>query len=337
MNFAALSAEDAPKTLYHYTSLEALQSIVKSKKLRASNIRFLNDMSETLIFRQDVLEVLRQRANGGERAQALAELIDHIESRPLQSLFVASFSEKGDLLSQWRAYCPPGLGVSIGFNSSCLQENWVWNPHDNQEPFFLSSSLTKIRYYGKSQRAELEQDIDDLIAIDGDDAVFAAVGMIISLFPGSGLPRSAITEVTKIFAEAIIKVEGGPNSFNGFRSAPPLRSVAAWIAMLAPLIKHDAFEEEREWRKVVSKDFRNMPGQQFRMGKSTLIPFIEVMLNVVTKEAECVAREDDFIHEVIVGPTPTPELTVEALHSFFQSEGYSKVEVRISQVPFRSW
>jgi hypothetical protein len=31
------------------------------------------------------------------------------------NIFVASFSERGDLLSQWRAYCPHGAGFSIGF------------------------------------------------------------------------------------------------------------------------------------------------------------------------------------------------------------------------------
>ena len=34
--------------------------------------------------------------------------------------FVASFSENGDQLSQWRAYCPKGNGFSIGFRYSDL-------------------------------------------------------------------------------------------------------------------------------------------------------------------------------------------------------------------------
>ena len=35
-------------------------------------------------------------------------------------MFVASFSEERDSLSQWRAYCPSGAGYSIGFDARNL-------------------------------------------------------------------------------------------------------------------------------------------------------------------------------------------------------------------------
>ena len=80
-----------------------------------------------------------------------------------------------------------------------------------------------------------------------------------------------------------------------------------------------------------------MPGQQFRSGKSTLIPFVEIMLDVMREGADCVPREDYFINEVVIGPTPTPELTSEALRSLFEAEGHPGVVVRTSQIPFRDW
>ena len=36
-------------------------------------------------------------------------------------IYVTSFSENGDLLSQWRGYCPKGSGVSIGFHFDKLK------------------------------------------------------------------------------------------------------------------------------------------------------------------------------------------------------------------------
>jgi hypothetical protein len=93
----------------------------------------------------------------------------------------------------------------------------------------------------------------------------------------------------------------------------------------------------REWRKVITKDSRPMPGQQFRTGKSTLIPFIEIMLDVMREGAQCVTRKDYFIDEVVIGPTPTPELTVEAISSLFYSEGHPEVVVRTSSIPYRDW
>lgn len=40
---------------------------------------------------------------------------------PSVSIFVISFSELGDLLSQWRSYCPPNRGVSLGFEPDELK------------------------------------------------------------------------------------------------------------------------------------------------------------------------------------------------------------------------
>jgi hypothetical protein len=43
-------------------------------------------------------------------------------------VYVASFTEEGDLLSQWRGYCPKG-GFSVGFASNLLSD--VANKHDS--------------------------------------------------------------------------------------------------------------------------------------------------------------------------------------------------------------
>jgi len=80
-----------------------------------------------------------------------------------------------------------------------------------------------------------------------------------------------------------------------------------------------------------------MPGQKFRPGKSTLIPFVEIMLDVKRLEAECVPRDEYFIDEVVIGPTPTPDLTFEALRSLFDSEGHPEVNIRQSRIPFKDW
>jgi hypothetical protein len=38
-----------------------------------------------------------------------------------EAIYICSFSSDGDLLSQWRGYCPPGSGFSIGFRLRELQ------------------------------------------------------------------------------------------------------------------------------------------------------------------------------------------------------------------------
>jgi hypothetical protein len=126
MDFAYLSLEEQPpNTPYQYTSLEALVSIVQSKRVWASNIRFLNDHSESLWLRQHVISILTRKGSSTGQEERMSEIIAMIEAWPPFSLFVASFTEKPDDLSQWRAYCPPGLGVSVGFSTRCLSEQWI--------------------------------------------------------------------------------------------------------------------------------------------------------------------------------------------------------------------
>ena len=100
------------------------------------------------------------------------------------------------------------------------------------------------------------------------------------------------------------------------------------VAVFAPIFKDIAFEEEQEWRLVLSKIPGPMPAKQFRAGKSTLVPYVDAELQV---------KEGYFIKEVIVGPTPHPELSVEAAGALFQSLNHPEVSVRASNVPYRHW
>jgi hypothetical protein len=116
------SAVPEKDRIFHYTSQAGLLGIVQSKSLWASSIRHLNDSAE---FSYSV-ELLRENLNRRLRAEhgpwndyygAILENLDIVRG---QILFVASFSEDGDLLSQWRAYTPNGLGFSVGFRHTDL-------------------------------------------------------------------------------------------------------------------------------------------------------------------------------------------------------------------------
>ncbi|MGN6365835.1 DUF2971 domain-containing protein [Asticcacaulis taihuensis] len=88
-------------------------AIVKNNSLWATEIRYFNDSSElshtsallsSLILQREKSEVLDQFRNWS---------LDRIQNGNL--LFIGCFTENGNLLSQWRGYCPPGKGVSLGF------------------------------------------------------------------------------------------------------------------------------------------------------------------------------------------------------------------------------
>ncbi len=112
-----------PPTLYHYTSQDGLIGIVGNKEIWASNAAYLNDTAEFMYFKT----VLKQQADGlkptlsAEDALGVDVFIDVLEPFGPFGTHVCSFSENGDLLSQWRGYCAGGAGYSIGFSGEYLE------------------------------------------------------------------------------------------------------------------------------------------------------------------------------------------------------------------------
>lgn len=103
-----------PQILHHYTNSHGLHGIIKSKKIWASSYRYMNDSKEfdygfdliTEIYPEEpIAEQLRRKKWDYEA----------------DCLFVASFSEEGDSLSQWRGYANPPGGYAVGFRTNALE------------------------------------------------------------------------------------------------------------------------------------------------------------------------------------------------------------------------
>jgi len=113
------------RPIFHYTSQQGLLGVLKDKALWATNILYLNDAAEFQYTLDLVESRLKERDWGptlGDVSQFCENVINWLKgSMKYPSLFVASFSERGDLLSQWRAYCTEGIGFSIGFTYDQLK------------------------------------------------------------------------------------------------------------------------------------------------------------------------------------------------------------------------
>lgn len=112
-------------TLYHYTSLQGLMGITQSRKLRASDVRYMNDSTELTYALNLLRDAIESRKKTNEAEQRILSafsvwLRDQINTGPM--LFSASFRESGNLLSQWRGYSTHGKGVSLGFNPAAVQK-----------------------------------------------------------------------------------------------------------------------------------------------------------------------------------------------------------------------
>lgn len=106
-----------PPVLYHYTDPAGLIGMMRTKEVWATDARFLNDSSEMTYVREIVVAAAASTAAQSAHARYLCAKLAGIEAADLYqgSIYVASFSEQRDLLSQWRAYGGDGLGYGLGF------------------------------------------------------------------------------------------------------------------------------------------------------------------------------------------------------------------------------
>lgn len=123
--------EESEKILFHYTSLEGLMGIIDSKSIWATNVLYLNDASELnysiILLRKQIHNYKDNIPIDGNWLYKISffdSLVDNFNQLIIDTnilgFFVCSFSEEKDLLSQWRGYCPKGIGFSLGFRLSDL-------------------------------------------------------------------------------------------------------------------------------------------------------------------------------------------------------------------------
>ena len=116
-----------PAILYHYTTQQGLLGIIGDKEIWASHTQYLNDVRE---FRH-ALDLVREEAatmhDEGDRDEYARYCLAIMQDALLPGMedinvCVCSFSEKGDMLSQWRAYGESASGFAIGFLGAYLRE-----------------------------------------------------------------------------------------------------------------------------------------------------------------------------------------------------------------------
>jgi len=300
--------EIEPDIVYHYTSIEAMMSIVSSKNIWATSISYLNDVSERKMF-IDAVEA--RRPDFDSAMPALDPDVDHDYDESFASAlgpldfslgiedkqFVASFSSEADSLMHWRSYCPHGNGVSIGFRTESLK--LAKSPHQAENTLFglPPTKFQKVQYINPSDTSLI-------------DAEIAAAYQT---------------------AQRAIEDDDGPTM-----TAAALFD--SYIADVASLYKHKSFMAESEHRLLLGSIYFNMNLLRFRPTRSTLIPYVELAIpsSPIPNPMKLRLNEWDAIAEIVVGPTTNMDLSVQSIRAFFASKELG-VSVRPSDVPYRDW
>jgi hypothetical protein len=310
-----------PAKLWDYTSTFGLQGIVASKKIFATDIRFLNDREEFTHARKIADEIVQETDEFGpndlpvrENLQKAVDLAFNTGSlHPDRGqVFVASFSLAEDQLSQWRGYSRGTSGVSLAFDLKALRPLPEIDTLVSFAPrvYELDSKKKLIRHALRHFMDEVSSYWNDL-----SDA-------------GQRLNRKGVNRATQTEFTNLV-TQGTPDFTNRLKTATA--KTQADLLRLAALLKNASFKEEGEWRLVlpifVAKEPRQHP-RLFRAGNTTLVPYIEYPLTL---------NPDGSLPltDLVLGPGSDAN-AVPATESFLRTEGV-KLVPRESRVPYRPW
>lgn len=108
---------NAPKELYHYTSMTVMDSLLTSGQFWASNIFYLNDAEE---YYKGIKYLIDLYSAQPKYVEILREILND-NGNSSQGVFSLSFSTQNDNLHQWITYAKEG-GVCIGLDNERLKK-----------------------------------------------------------------------------------------------------------------------------------------------------------------------------------------------------------------------
>ncbi|MEX2374394.1 MAG: DUF2971 domain-containing protein [Dehalococcoidia bacterium] len=185
----ALLNRKPPQRLYHYTSVGGIDGIARSKVVWASAAQYMNDAQEFRLALDIARRLLRKEADAAEsraRAFILDYLSEQLERAEQLEICVFSLSEDGDLLSQWRGYCPPNGGYSLGFDAGALRSSvvtqgvylapCVYGPIDHERIVLdaLRPVLERVPNTSESQGPDLRAEAEKYSAVLFEQIIFVA-------------------------------------------------------------------------------------------------------------------------------------------------------------------
>lgn len=174
-----------PETLYHYTTQRGLLGICEKRKFWATKAYYLNDgreISYGFNLARKYLEGTSKFAVQDADGILLRKMHEYIERVSFMNVCVGSFTENGDLLSQWRGYGRPGDAYSIGFPTTYLQEAfrsrmWQLSPclYDEEaqtEAIAGVVARTQERFRVRTQELEPEKPVSESAEVEGFTYLF---------------------------------------------------------------------------------------------------------------------------------------------------------------------
>ena len=321
-NLKSLFNRDVPDFLCHYTEGDAFQNILKTNVMWASHIRFMNDSTEGILARDEIIKIFNEKnfdVNFSEvNIEELKKLVKgyFAEYASKKGIFVLSFSGKDDDLNQWRAYANNAPSYCIKFNSEKLIQSSK-----------IISDIEKIKDFVR----------------DGWNCNSKKILL---------LPCVYDDKKQEELAREIIKDSLDRVNQEKLEKGALAMEIAKRLIVYAPVIKNKVFIDENEWRIIiiyeklensfseeekycgqtdseVQKSGKGDGPVGFRMGKSMIIPYYKFLF------------QKDVVSEIVIGACPDRNSVKESTIYFLSKNGFSyedaKKMVKETKCPYRNW
>jgi Protein of unknown function (DUF2971) len=290
--------------LAHYTSLDALESILKSNEIWFSNPLFMNDLEEvtfgfihgaTKIKNDDnIRAALRSESRQAIFTQALDYYINDFEEQFLLDTYVFCLSEhdpenRDGMLSMWRGYGGNGRGAALVFDMSKLE------PIEDSPLVIM-----QVRYDSPEARFEWFADTASMFA--------------------------------RILTENYISDE---------KLYVASHAIFQRLKLYALFTKHSGFKEEKEWRVVHMSD-RDSDGrlkamQSYLNGPRGVEPKLKFRLEPMEGVTGADFSLDKILASILLGPSTSHLLAFRSVQRMLDLIGKPELKQRLiaSTIPLR--
>lgn len=297
-SFLAEQSNASPEMLWHYTNTKGMLGILRSGKIWATHMQFLNDASE-MQYAGDQLRraIFNNKQKVSSDLQFLQDLLNTIRNYLSLHICVVSFSETKNELSQWRAYGGESGSFALGFKPKMLKD------YSNKQ----KSAVFKLYkcFYGEPEKPE-----------------HPAKCEICEKFVSAALREfHQVAKTQKDTTEMIRSI---------------CEKAGKKFLEIAPLIKHPDFKQEAEWRLVSGiLDLETKP-IHFREGKTCAVPYTEFSLIDEVSENTAPANFRNCV-QVLIGPPQahSPRGPVNGLLGYCADFKLQPLQVESSSTPYR--
>ncbi|MCY4028852.1 MAG: DUF2971 domain-containing protein [Acidobacteria bacterium] len=164
MNVKEILTREPRERLYHYTTPQGLLGIVKKREIWATHTQYLNDIREfshAVAMAEQELQAMAKSSEYTELRPVLHRMKESLEGVESVNVCVASFSEEGDSLPQWRAYGGETAGFAVGFSGQFLQsvlgdKSWLvpCQYDDNEQRRIIRTLIEDVLTEGQNSQRE---------------------------------------------------------------------------------------------------------------------------------------------------------------------------------------